>query len=64
MRGKKNLERPRGIGERTPRGQRAIVQDDFAHIVDIVLNPQEIALSEDDYMGKPAVIFLVNTTEE
>ena len=47
-----------------PRGQRAIVQDDFAHIVDIVLSPQEIALSEDDYMGKPAVIFLVNTTEE
>ena len=40
-----------------PRGQRAIVQDDFAHIVDIVLSPQEIALSEDDYMGKPAVIF-------
>ena len=39
-----------------PRGQRAIVQDDFAHIVDIVLSPQEIALSEDDYMGKPAVI--------
>lgn len=41
----------------SPRGQRAIVEDDFAHIVDIVLNPKNIALSDDTYMGKPAIIF-------
>ena len=41
----------------SPRGQRAIVEDDFAHIVDVVLNPQKIAISENTYMGKPAIIF-------
>jgi len=40
-----------------PRGQRAVVEDDFAHIVDIVLNPQSVALSPDTYMGKPAIVF-------
>lgn len=40
-----------------PRGQRAVVEDDFAHIVDVVLNPTNISLSEDQYMGKPAIIF-------
>ena len=40
-----------------PRGQRAVVDDDFAHIVDIVLNPQNIVLSNDTYMGKPAIVF-------
>ena len=39
------------------RGQRAIVADDFGHITDIVLNPTKITLSEQDYMGKPAIIF-------
>lgn len=39
------------------RGQRAIVADDFGHITDIVLNPTEITLSNQDYMGKPAIIF-------
>ena len=39
------------------RGQRAIVADDFAHIVDIVLNPLAISLSENTYMGKPAIVF-------
>lgn len=39
------------------RGQRAIVADDFGHITDIVLNPTEIKLSSQDYMGKPAIIF-------
>lgn len=41
----------------TPRGQRAIVADDFSHIVDVVLNPTKVTLSEDQYMGKPAIIF-------
>ena len=41
----------------SPRGQRAIVADDFAHIVEIVLNPKTISLSEDTYMGKPAIVF-------
>ena len=40
-----------------PRGQRAIVADDFAHIVDIVQNPISISLSENTYMGKPAIVF-------
>ena len=40
-----------------PRGQRAIVEDDFAHIVDVVLNPTSIELSQKQYMGKPAIIF-------
>ena len=40
-----------------PRGQRAIVEDDFAHIVDVVLNPKSVELSEDTYMGKPAIVF-------
>lgn len=39
------------------RGQRAIVADDFGHITNIVLNPTEITLSNQDYMGKPAIIF-------
>ena len=39
------------------RGQRAIVADDFGYITDIVLNPTEIKLSNQDYMGKPAIIF-------
>ena len=39
------------------RGQRAVVEDDFAHIVDIVLNPQSVTLSESTYNGKPAIIF-------
>ena len=39
------------------RGQRAIVADDFGHITDVVLNPAEITLSNQDYMGKPAIIF-------
>lgn len=39
------------------RGQRAIVADDFGHITDVVLNPTEITLSNQDYMGKPAIIF-------
>ena len=39
------------------RGQRAIVPDDFGHITDVVLNPTNITLSEQDYMGKPAIIF-------
>lgn len=39
------------------RGQRAIVADDFGHITDIVLNPTEITLSNQGYMGKPAIIF-------
>lgn len=39
------------------RGQRAIVADDFGHITDIILNPTEITLSNQDYMGKPAIIF-------
>lgn len=33
------------------RGQRAIVADDFGYITDIVLNPIEIKLSNQDYMG-------------
>ena len=40
-----------------PRGQRAVVADDFAHIVDIVLNPESVSLSEKTYMGKPAIVF-------
>ena len=40
-----------------PRGQRAIVADDFAHIVDIVQNPRSISPSENTYMGKPAIVF-------
>ena len=39
------------------RGQRAIVPDDFGHITDVVLNPTNITLSEQDYMGKPAIVF-------
>lgn len=39
------------------RGQRAIIPDDFDHITDVVLNPTNIALSEQDYMGKPAIVF-------
>ena len=39
------------------RGQRAIVPDDFGYITDVVLNPTNITLSEQDYMGKPAIIF-------
>ncbi len=39
------------------RGQRAVVPDDFAHIVDIVTNPQNVELSPNTYMGKPAIIF-------
>lgn len=31
--------------------------DDFSHIVDIVLNPIEIELSKEGYMGKPAIVF-------
>jgi hypothetical protein len=41
----------------SPRGQRAVVEDDFAHIVDVVLNPQSVSLSPDTYMGKPAIVF-------
>ena len=40
-----------------PRGQRAVVEDDFAHIVDVVLNPQSVSRSPDTYMGKPAIVF-------
>ena len=40
-----------------PRGQRAVVPDDFAHIVDVVLNPESIKLSENSYMGKPVIEF-------
>lgn len=40
-----------------PRGQRAVVADDFAHIVDVVLSPETITRSASDYMGKPAIIF-------
>lgn len=40
-----------------PRGQRAITPDDFAHIVDVIMNPTTIARSEDLYMGKPAITF-------
>ena len=43
-----------------PRGQRAITSDDFSHIVDIVLNPTNIELSDSTYMGKPAIIFTGN----
>ena len=43
-----------------PRGQRAITPDDFSHIVDIVLNPTSIELSENTYMGKPAIEFTGN----
>ena len=39
------------------RGQRAVVPNDFAHIVDVVLSPQDIKLSADDYMGKPVIEF-------
>ena len=39
------------------RGQRAIVVDDFRYITHIVLNPAEIKLSGQDYMGKPAIVF-------
>ncbi len=39
------------------RGQRAVTEDDFAHIVDDVLNPSKVQLSDDTYMGKPAIIF-------
>lgn len=39
------------------RGQRAIVAEDFGHITDVILNPTSIALSEQDYMGKPAIVF-------
>ena len=42
------------------RGQRAIQADDFAHIVDVVLNPTSIELSDQTYMGKPAIIFKGN----
>ena len=38
-------------------GQRAIVVDDFRYITHIVLNPTEIKLSDQDYMGKPAIVF-------
>ena len=41
----------------SPRGQRAIVEDDFAHIVDVVLNPKSVELSDNTYMGKPAIVF-------
>ena len=34
-----------------------MVADDFAHIVDIVLNPESVSLSEKTYMGKPAIVF-------
>ncbi|MGN0526239.1 MAG: GNAT family N-acetyltransferase, partial [Acutalibacteraceae bacterium] len=40
-----------------PRGQRAVTVDDFAHIVDVVLNPTKIELSKDTYMGKPVIVF-------
>ena len=43
-----------------PRGQRAVVEDDFAHVIDVVLNPTNISLSEDQYMGKPAIVFTGN----
>ena len=39
------------------RGQRAVVPDDFGHITDVILNPTSIALSGQNYMGKPAIIF-------
>lgn len=42
------------------RGQRAITTDDFSHIVDVVLNPTDITLSDKTYMGKPAIIFSGN----
>ena len=42
------------------RGQRAIVPEDFAHIMDVVLNPDKITLSDDTYMEKPAIIFTGN----
>ena len=45
------------LGSYAARGQRAIVADDFGYITDIVLNPTEIKLSNQDYMGKPAIIF-------
>lgn len=48
-----------GIKE-AKRGQRAIVPEDFAHIMDVVLNPDKITLSDDTYMEKPAIIFTGN----
>ena len=39
------------------RGQRAVIPDDFAHIVEVVLNPDKIELSPDGYMGKPTIVF-------
>lgn len=41
-----------------PRGQRAVTANDFAHVVDVVLNPDKITLSEEKYMGKPAIVFI------
>ena len=40
------------------RGQRAVVPDDFAHIVDVVLNPESIKPSQSTYMGKPVIEFV------
>ena len=42
------------------RGQRAITEDDFSHIVEVVLNPTNIKLSDTTYEGKPALIFTGN----
>jgi len=42
------------------RGQRAITADDFSHVMDVVLNPTSVKLSEKTYMGKPAIVFTGN----
>ena len=39
------------------RGQRAIIADDFEHVMDVVLNPAKIVRSGQDYMGKPVIVF-------
>ncbi|MBQ4326963.1 MAG: hypothetical protein IJC32_00940 [Clostridia bacterium] len=38
-------------------GQRAVTTDDFLHILDVVLNPDNIKLSDQTYAGKPVIIF-------
>lgn len=45
--------------ERTeaPRGQRPITAMDFAEIPNIIGNPDSIYLSQDEYYGKPAIVF-------
>ncbi len=42
------------------RGQRAITADDFSHVMDVVLNPTSVKLSDKTYMGKPAIVFTGN----